>query len=554
MQFIKYVSGLVFFIAPLFAGAQSAYIQQGSKEYILLERLEIKAQRDSILNFSFIKPYNRKWWMQSLDRLEKTPEDLNLSDVDRYNMVRSRMNNLEWVTGDKSAYRSKKSLWNTFYKTPANLIEVDNPDFFLSVNPVLQLNYIHDDQSKERTFLNTRGFVVRGLVSKKLGFQTYLTENQERAPLFVEQSIARFRAVPGAGNYKPFKTTAHDYYDMRGSVFFNAAKFLDLQFGYDKQFIGSGYRSLFLSDISSSYLFFNLNLRVWKLNYVSKVMELTSQHNRAVSGDVLNPKKYMAVHHISFNVPKWLTLGLFEAVVFGRPNQFEFSYLNPIIFLRPMEAQLGSPDNAFVGLDFKANAAKKFQFYGQLLLDEFYLKDIRQGGGPWTSKWGLQLGAKYIDVLGVKNLDLQVEANLVRPFTYSHRDTVANYTHYNQPLAHPLMSNFKEYVGILRYQPAPRWYLQGRMNLWTGGKDVNGENWGNNIFRDYTTRAANYGVYFGSAQPTKYMNANLWVAHEFRENLFLEANLSLRKSPEVQSNFFGSVGLRLNMHRREYDF
>ena len=56
---------------------------------------------------------------------------------------------------------------------------------------------------------------------------------------------------------------------------------------------------------------------------------------------------------------------------------------------------------------------------------------------------GIQLGAKYIDAFGIKNLDLQLEYNRVRPFTYSHRDSVANYTHYNQPLAHPLGANFR---------------------------------------------------------------------------------------------------------------
>ena len=55
---------------------------------------------------------------------------------------------------------------------------------------------------------------------------------------------------------------------------------------------------------------------------------------------------------------------------------FDFEYLNPIIFLRHIEGTVGSPDNAFAGVDFKANVAHHFQFYGQLLLDEFLLKEI----------------------------------------------------------------------------------------------------------------------------------------------------------------------------------
>jgi len=388
MQFIKTTLRLLFFIVPFTATAQSTYFQQGSKENILLERLEIKAQKDTVLNFSFIKPFNRKWWIQAIERLEQDAEPLKLSRVDKYNIERSKMNNLEFVSGDKSALVSKKSLWNTFYKTPANFIEVDNPDFFLSVNPVLQLQAMVDNESDELIFLNTRGIVARGLIAKRIGFQTYLTDNQERAPKFVQDRITQYRAVPGNGFYKTFKTTGVDYFDARGSFTVNAAKFLDIQFGYDKQSIGNGYRSLYLSEYPNNYLFLNLNLRVWRLNYVSKTVELTSQYKRG-STDTLFPKKYMAIHHISFNAPKWLTLGLFEGVVFDRLNQFEFSYLNPIMFLRPAEQQNGSADNAFVGLDFKANIARRFQVYGQLLFDEFKLDELKKRDGWWANKWAL---------------------------------------------------------------------------------------------------------------------------------------------------------------------
>jgi hypothetical protein len=247
-------------------------------------------------------------------------------------------------------------------------------------------------------------------------------------------------------------------------------------------------------------------------------------------------------------------VGLFEGVVFNRVNQFEFSYLNPIIFLRPMEQNNGSADNAFVGVDLKANIARRFQLYTQVLFDEFKLDEIRSGDGWWANKWALQFGGKYIDAFGVKNLDLQAEVNLVRPFTYAHNDTVANYTHYNQPLAYPLMSNVRELVGIVRYQPAPKWYLQARVNGWWGGSDPAGQNYGNNIFLDTDTRARGYGNVFGQLNETQFVNANLWAAYEWKENFFIEANLTMRKTNNVPTNVIGTFGIRWNMHRRDYDF
>ncbi len=552
-QYIKSNIFLALLLGPALAFSQSTYFQQGSKENILLERLEIKAQKDTVLNFSFIKPFNRRWWVNRLELIKADSIPVSLTPIDKYNIDRSLLNNMEWVTHGKEEMQSKKSLWNTFYKTPANMIEVDQPEFYLSVNPVLQLQFMKENNTDEMLFLNTRGIVARGLIARKIGFYTYLTDNQERAPSFVRDRINTYRAVPGAGFYKTFKSTGVDYLEGRGGVTFNIAKFVDLQFGYDKQFMGNGYRSLYLSDFSNNALFLNLNLKVWRLNYVSKTLELTSQYKRG-STDTLFPKKYASIHHISFNAPKWLTIGLFEGIIFDRLNDFEFAYLNPLMFLRPMEQNLGSEDNAFVGFDIKANIAKRFQLYTQVNFDEFVLGEIRKGDGWWANKWSLQLGGKYIDAFGLKNLDLQLETNIIRPFTYSHNDTIANYTHYNQPLAHPLMANVRELVGIARYQPAPKWYIQTRLNVWEQGSDTANRNFGNNIFLDSDTKPAERGYFIGSAKSVKGANANLYLGYEWKENFFLEANLLVRKLSGSNTSTTASLGIRWNVGRREYDY
>ena len=53
---------------------------------------------------------------------------------------------------------------------------------------------------------------------------------------------------------KHLKTTGYDYFDARGYFTFNVTKYIDVAFGYDKNFIGNGYRSLFLSDFGNSNL------------------------------------------------------------------------------------------------------------------------------------------------------------------------------------------------------------------------------------------------------------------------------------------------------------
>jgi len=127
--------------------------------------------------------------------------------------------------------------------------------------------------------------------------------------MYVRDWVNRRKAVPGQGFYKPFKTTGYDYFDARGYFTFNVTRYIDVTFGYDKNFIGNGHRSLLLGDGSSSNLFLKMNTRIWKFNYQNLFMELHSAE--IPGGDKLLPKKYAAMHHLDVAVNKWLNIGLF---------------------------------------------------------------------------------------------------------------------------------------------------------------------------------------------------------------------------------------------------
>ncbi|MEO8412521.1 MAG: hypothetical protein ABI472_02635 [Ginsengibacter sp.] len=571
MQIIKSLVTLLVFICPLIVKAQTTYLPEGSKEYQFIDRLEIKEGKNTDLNFSTLKPYSRRAIVQEAEFLDSarmaysnslTSDNnewagLNLTKIDEYNLHSILMNNSEWVTGSKESFLSKKPVLKGLYITKPNLLEVNVKDFFLALNPVVSYAMSKESSNDENVFYNKRGITARGRIADRIGFSTTLTDNQERGPIFFQNRVNEFHAVPGVGFYKKFKTTGVDYFDARGYVTFNATKYIDVQFGYDKNFIGNGYRSLFLSDFGNSYLFLKINTKIWKFNYQNLFMELMPEYLK--SGDNLLDRKYAAMHHLSMNITKWLNVGVFESVIFGRKNRFDFEYLNPIIFLRHIEGTVGSPDNAFAGADFKVNVAHHFQFYGQLLLDEFILKEITKNNGYWANKYGYQLGAKYVDAFTIKNLDLGFETNRVRPFTYSHNDSVANYTHYNQPLAHPLGAGFQEFIGIAKYQPAPKWYVNARAIYYYQGLDSAGENFGSNPFELYTTRGNDFGYYIGSGNKIKVLNASLSVSYELTENLFVEASYLYRKTSATigagsgNTSVFG-IGIRWNAARREYDY
>jgi hypothetical protein len=559
MQFKQTIARVILILLPFSAFSQTTWLPPGDKGYVLMERLEIKSRKDSFFNYSMTRPFSRRAVVDALQHYAtiKGP----LTKVDAYNMQRVFLNNLEWIDdSEKGKYLSRKPVGKSFYKTPANLYEVHVKDFDLTVNPVIQFAVSKESNSDEKLFLNTRGITVRGKIANKIGFYTYLTDNQERNPSYVRQWVNDRMAVPGQGLYKVFKGTGYDYFEARGGITFNVTKYIDVAFGFDKNFIGPGYRSLLLGDFAVSNLFLKLNTRIWRINYQNLFMELHSSIPPAATQ--LIPKKYAAIHHLDIGVTKWLNIGFFEGVIFGRKDHFDFGYTNPIIFYRSIEQQNGSFDNSIIGLDMKANLPHRIQIYGQLMIDEFLLSEIKKNRGWWGNKWGIQIGAKYIDAFGIKNLDLQLEHNRVRPFAYSHYDSVANYTHYNQPLAHPLMAGFSEFIGIARYQPAPKWMFTGKLIYYTQGRDSSSRSFGSNIFLPNLPpyRVGDYGYDIGSGWKTNVMFASFLASYEWRENLFFELYAVIRRQETktapitLDNSSIITLGLRWNMHRREFEF
>jgi hypothetical protein len=252
-------------------------------------------------------------------------------------------------------------------------------------------------------------------------------------------------------------------------------------------------------------------------------------------------------------------MGAFESIVFGRKDHYDFSYLLPVIFLRSIEQQNGSPDNANLGFDIKANVLKKVQVYAQLMLDEFKKDEVLSNGDYWWgNKQGYQIGAKYVDALGVKNLDLQAEYNQVRPFMYQYKDTVGAYTHALQPLAHPIGGNLREATGIIRYQPMDKLYIFARLNFWKQGLDSAGFNFGSDPNVDYETRPRENNFPMLAGMPATGFNSALQVSYELGENMFLEGGFMFRNYEETNKPVLNttqfSLGFRWNMFRRDYDY
>lgn len=538
------------------SGPVSTFIPLNEPSYHMLDRITIEDCGDSLSGsiFTGIKPILMEPLIASpIDGFFPQFPYSCIGDVDD-----------EYLINELSNPRSRKPILKYFYRTPAHLFHVDEPDFQLAIDPVLDLKAGFERGTGELKYNNTRGVEVEGVIGKRVGFYSYIGENQGNFMEYVHDRIAdNYSVMPGEGRVKVFKNNPNivDFLAARGYITVRPIKQIHVQFGQDKNFIGNGYRSLLLSDYGKDYFFLKLNTRVWKLNYQNLYTEFIDYRAINEMNDAYIPRKYAAFHTLSVNLTPGLNVALFEGTMFAGQDSthrtFELQYLNPIILYRTIEYHTGSSGNVVLGLDAHWNFLHRFQLYGQLVLDDIIWREMLNGNGWWGNKYGKQLGVKYINVAGIRNLDLQLETNIVRPYTYSHDNLAINYSNFHQPLAHPLGANFKEGLVIVRYHPLPKLFLKGTLISANYGADDDSTNYGSNIFLPNTSRPHDYGNITGQGYSTQLLYADFLASWMIFHNVFLDLQLTIRNSSSgLESNraFYGALGFRMNMPERRFEF
>lgn len=403
-----------------------------------------------------------------------------------------------------------RKLWNE------SAVEIQGDGYWFTLNPIFDLQVGKASKSEASySYVNTRGINFRGGLGKQLNFSTTVFESQGRFADYFNRYAESIKPaggnpaiIPGIGIAKDFKTDSYDFPLAEANLTFVPSKYLDLQLGYGRNFIGDGYRSLLESDGASPYPYFKLNTNFWKIKYTNTYMWLKDVRPE-VTLERTYATKFMANHYLSWNVSNKLNLGFFESVIWTNTNDrgFDVNFVSPIIFYRSVEfASSARSGNAVLGLTFKYKWSNQINFYGQFILDEFSLGDVKAGDNSWKNKYGYQLGAKYYNAFKVDNLLLQLEYNHVRPYVYSHSMPITNYAHNNQSIGHQWGGNFKEFIAIARYHKG-RLFADAKLTVGTRGLDFdNAEdsfNYGGNIYKDYDeNRPFDSGVKVGQGNKT----------------------------------------------------
>ena len=327
-------------------------------------------------------------------------------------------------------------------------------------------------------------------------------------------------------------------------------KFITIDFGKGKHFIGGGYRSLILSNEHSPYPYLKLSTEFGRVKYYNLYTTFL---------DIQNPnqnrKKHSSIHFLDFSLTENISIGIFEAVLWQAKDEnynrgYDVEYLNPIIFYRPVEFSKHSPDNVLIGANFNVKM-NIITLYGQVLLDDLNISrqkdsDEEYSGGFFQNKFAYQVGIKT----SFKRFNGLLEYNQAQPYTYAHKEPMQSYTHFNQSLAHPLGANFKELVALANYSKE-KWKFSIKLTYAKVGLDSLYSHYGQNIFASDFDAQGNgdefsYGNFNGQGVATQINTLHTELAYSFKWlDVFGSVFYKNKKSDLLdQASLWYSVGLR----------
>lgn len=455
--------------------------------------------------------------------------------------------------------------WVRRILTEQHLLNFKAEDYTVYADYLTDLQIGKEFNEKTTAWKNTRGFQIGGTIGKKFSFYTNGFENQGVFANYLTNFINANQVVPSEMSGK-LEGKTKDWSYATALLSYTPSKHLNVALGYDKNFIGDGYRSMLLSDLSANYSFLRLRVTLGNVLYQSIFGYMLDPGAPKLTVDrrLGDRGKWAAMHYLDWNVTNRFSVGLFQAVTWADAQPegkrgFDFNYVHPLIFLRSVEsANTTSPDKMRLGLNTKYKIFDKMTAYGQFMFDEFTAKEFFSNKGYWANKWAAQLGVRGSDLLKVESLNYLLEFNTARPFTYAHSDRVSNYAAMNQPLAHPMGANFREVLGILNYS-YKRFDFQGELTYARYGLDPAGDNYGKDIFKSYYTHVADYGNFIGQGIKTNLYFGEAKVAYLLnpKYNLRLELGAVYRKeSNNVNplSTKLITFGLRSSFRNLYQDF
>jgi len=436
------------------------------------------------------------------------------------------------------------------------LIEIRDKDAKLWITPLFDFSYGAEfqDTARKRS-QNTRGVRMEGTLGKRIFFTTSFYENQAFLPSYVSDYVSqrgeqypvaadssyasRNAVIPGAARTKAFKERGYDYAYATGMVSFFATSKLEIHWGNQPLFVGTGHRSLLWSDNSVGTM--NLRMRYrfsdkWDLQFVRARGLNLLRRPVATNGEAYYEPKSLSFATLYFQPAEHISIGLFEGGTWYRGDSISQRGISALYFLpvpgaAVLQEAIDNSAFAVLGLDFKAGIGKQL-VYGQLAISPSESKSM-----------AAQLGVRLFP-LKDPLVQVQLEYNHADKNAYTSQNARLNYSNYNLPVAHPMAAGFDEILLRICWQKN-YWFATVQTNVYL------------NQSEDYTQLMPTVKTTVSGNQQV--INQLVEIGYRFNRDYGFETFAGFRyrfansTGPDYERSWV-NIGIRTQLNNHYFDF
>lgn len=397
----------------------------------------------------------------------------NRADVPTFPMENGNTFYFESVSDTKKRYSNVG-----YFLFNRELVQLHDKNNYLWITPLLDVSLGRDlvADTLKKISQNTRGVRIEGNFNNRVLFTTSFYENQAVLPnyaaqyalskgeFFPNQSNGTYSQVnaviSGAARTKPFETNGFDYAYAVGSVLVRITDKMNVSWGNNSLFVGSGYRSMLWSDHSLGAM----NLRFqwkfadkWSFQMVRMRGMNLMRRIGGVNGEAFYEPTSLSMSTLYFSPTPKISIGLFEGGVWNRGDSIQKSAVSPLYFIplpgaSTLEESVNGNSNTVLGLDGNVHT-KIGRFYGQFALNPFIEKSSL-----------FQVGVRLF-TRRLPGSWIQAEYNEAGEKSYASANPRMNYASNNLPLAHPAGTNFREFLVRTNYE-INHWYASASFHYY----------------------------------------------------------------------------------------
>ncbi len=506
--------------------AQVVFVPLTHPIYNYLERLEVKGIVKNLSTST--KPIYRKYVGEILSEIDK--DKLTPAELEEYGKY----------IGEFSDTHNEKG----------HIIKYNYKNAVIYADPIFQFDYDinkSNDHNEDENGKHLKGGArVYGYFAGKIGYYFEGANNYEKSS---KRELFKWdEQEQGIGELDQGK-----YYSQVTAYASLSTKYIDFIFGRFSNYWGCGETgSLVLSNKAPSYNQFML-----KVDYFDRI-EFTYFHASLFSDELDSSRvyfikwntgndsiqrrfyksKYVAGHRLEVIPFHNFSIAFNELAYYGE-RDFDWSYLNPIMFYWSAKNYTKDTDNLQIGMDCEWRPFRKVKLYGGFLIDELKLKNAFDNLHHHNHIAG-QIGLYLVDPF-IKNLDFRIEYTALMPWIYTHKVPVNSATNNDYVMGYWTKQNADNLYFAVNYKVNPCLKTKIAFSRYRKGGLTDAWN-------QYHDEAENflYGYQYKRYTISFKVNYNIW------RELSLSAKYQYTDLDLNEENYFNKIYLNNRYYEKDF--